>query len=355
MRPSRIAPRLRPLPPVRDGLYDPTFERDSCGVGFVAHLNGRKSHATVQSGLQVLRNLQHRGACGCDQDTGDGAGILLQMPDPFFRAQAGRAPILNSPSPATSGSRSSSCPRTGPNGSCASGRWSRSSSSRGRRFLAGGAFRSFRQRLAGSLARKSPRWCNCLSAAAKATAAGEAFERALYVIRRQAERWAAEAKDDTDSHWFAIPSCSARTIVYKGMLKADQLGPYFPDLADPRMESALALVHSRYSTNTFPQWGLAQPFHMLAHNGEINTLSGNVHWLRARQPRMSGGRLGDDLKKVLPLEYEGLSDSAILDQTVELLVRSGRDLPHAMMMLVPEAYEGRDDIDPARRRVLPIS
>ena len=133
------------------------------------------------------------------------------------------------------------------------------------------------------------------------------------------------------------------------MLKPDQLAEYFPDLSDPNMESALALVHSRYSTNTFPQWGLAQPFHMLAHNGEINTLSGNVRWLQARQPRMKSRILGDDLAKVLPLQYEGLSDSAILDSALELLVQSGRSLPHAIMMLVPEAYEGLPQLDPARR------
>ncbi|MBV8075733.1 MAG: glutamate synthase subunit alpha, partial [Planctomycetaceae bacterium] len=176
-----------------------------------------------------------------------------------------------------------------------------------------------------------------------------AFERALYVIRRRAERWAVAEGTQADPTWFAIASCSARTVVYKGMLKADQLSEYFPDLSDPGMESALALVHSRYSTNTLPQWGLAQPFHLLAHNGEINTLQGNVNWLRARQPRMRSAVLKDDLAKVTPLEFEGLSDSAVLDQALELLVRAGRILPHALLMLVPEAYEGRDDLDPALR------
>src|SRR5581483_6799685 len=138
-----------------------------------------------------------------------------------------------------------------------------------------------------------------------------------------AERWAAVEVDETDAHWFAVPSCSAATIVYKGMLKADQLEAYFPDLSDPSLESALALVHSRYSTNTFPQWSLAQPFHMLAHNGEINTLKGNVHWLQARAPLMRSTVLGSDLEKVVPSDLVGLSDSAILDRTLELLVRAG--------------------------------
>ncbi len=183
----------------------------------------------------------------------------------------------------------------------------------------------------------------------KATRDAEAFERALYIIRRRAERWTAAEGTHADPFWLAIASCSARTIVYKGMLKADQLSEYYPDLSDPSMESVLALVHSRYSTNTFPQWALAQPFHLLAHNGEINTLQGNVNWLKARQPRMRNAGFGAGLDKVLPLEFEGLSDSAILDQALELLVQSGRSLPHAMLMLVPEAYEGLPGLDPALR------
>jgi glutamate synthase (NADPH/NADH) large chain/glutamate synthase (ferredoxin) len=337
---------LVPSPPVREGLYYPAFERDACGVGFLADLRGRKTHATVRDALQLLRNLQHRGACGCDPETGDGGGILLQLPDPFFRAVADEL-----------GAR---LPPAGEYGVCFCFLPTDN--------LARGACRSALERIVveegqtvlgwrsvpvvssaiGWLARSTePRMEQLLVGQGKKTPDVDAFERKLYVIRRRAERWARTQSAPAET--FAIASCSSRTIIYKGMLKPDQLEAYFPDLANHGMESALALVHSRYSTNTFPRWALAQPFHTLAHNGEINTLNGNVHWWKARQVLMRGGAIGEDLPKVLPLEFEGLSDSAVLDRAVELLVKSGRTLPHAMMMLVPEAYEEQKHLDPAVR------
>ena len=347
--PSQPVPfRFQPLAPRREGLYDPAFERDSCGVGFVARLDGRKSHTTVQSGLQLLRNLQHRGACGCDQDTGDGAGILLQMPDAFFRAEAERLEI-ELPPPGAYGVAFVFLPRKGLERTVCKRAIEAVVAEEGQVVLGWRPVPVVSSAI-GWLARsQEPVMEQLLIGRGNSTPDEVVFERSLYVIRRRIERWGAEESSQGDPLWLAVPSCSTRTIVYKGMLKPDQLAEYFPDLSDPNMESALALVHSRYSTNTFPQWGLAQPFHMLAHNGEINTLSGNVRWLQARQPRMKSRTLGDDLAKVLPLQYDGLSDSAILDSALELLVQSGRSLPHAIMMLVPEAYEGLPQLDPARR------
>ncbi|MDB5309124.1 MAG: gltB 1 [Gemmataceae bacterium] len=343
----RSAFRFVPPPPVRSGLYDPSFERDSCGVGFVADLHGRKSVSIVRDALQLLRNLQHRGACGCDQDTGDGAGILFQLPDPFFREQA-RDLMIDLPRPGeyavafcflpTDGNPRAACRRAVEEVVADEGQ-----------VVLGWRPVPVKSAAIGWLARsQEPAMEQLLIGRGKSTPDGDAFEQKLYVIRRRAERWAV-THGAPMSAGFAIPSCSSRTVVYKGMLKPDQLEAYFPDLSHPGTVSALGLVHSRYSTNTLPQWALAQPFQMLAHNGEINTLSGNAHWLKARQVMMRGGQLGDDLVKVLPLEFDGLSDSAVLDRAVELLVRSGRSLPHAMMMLVPEAYEGMAELDPAVR------
>ena len=330
------------------GLYDPAFERDSCGVGFVADMSGRKSHATIQSGLQVLKNLQHRGACGCDQDTGDGAGILMQLPDLFFRSDntslSDRLPAAGDYGVAfvflpRGGAQRLICHRT----------LEAVVAAEGQKML-GWRDVPVVSSAIGWLARsQEPVMEQLFIGRGEGTAAGDQFERKLYVIRRRAEKWAYSESIGNDALGFAIASCSARTIVYKGMLKPDQLPAYFPDLGDSRLESALALVHSRYSTNTFPRWGLAQPFHLLAHNGEINTLQGNLHWMKARQSRMRSRVLGADLDKALPLDFEGMSDSAALDQVLALLVQAGRSLPHALMMLVPEAYEGDRSIDPARR------
>jgi glutamate synthase (NADPH/NADH) large chain/glutamate synthase (ferredoxin) len=348
MPPTSGVRHFVPLAPRRDGLYDPGFEKDACGVGFVARLDGRKSHAIVQLGLQVLRNLHHRGACGCDQETGDGAGVLLQMPDAFFRGESARLGITLPP-PGDYGVAFLFLPKNGTQRVVCQRAIESFVLSAGHAVL-GWRTVPVVSSSVGWLARsQEPAMVQLLIGRGADTPPGDAFERALYVIRRQAERWAAEECPDEDCHWFAAPSCSARTIVYKGMLKADQLAAYFPDLSDPSLESALALVHSRYSTNTFPQWGLAQPFHMLAHNGEINTLKGNVHWLQARGPMMRSTLFGRDLAKVLPTDLTGLSDSAILDRVVELLVMSGRSVPHALLMLVPEAYEGLSRLDPARR------
>jgi len=341
------APLSVPRPPIPEGLYDPAFERDACGVGYLANIRGQKSHGIVADALQLLRNLQHRGACGCDQNTGDGAGILMQMPDPFFREQADRQQIKLPPVGQygvafcffpTNNDLRAHCQSAVAQAAIEEGQ-----------VVLGWRSVPVETKAIGWLAKSTePVMQQLIIGRGKAIADEAAFERKLYVIRRKAERWAVRHGTATAAG-FAIPSCSSRTVIYKGMLKCDQLQEYFPDLGHAGMESALAVVHSRYSTNTFPQWALAQPFHMLAHNGEINTLNGNVHWLKARQDMLEGGLLAGDLEKTLPLDFLGLSDSAVLDRTIELLVRSGRSLPHAMMMLVPEAYESQPSLDPAVR------
>ncbi len=334
--------------PVREGLYDPSFEHDACGVGFVAHLRGVRSHEIVANALRVLRNLQHRGACGCDPETGDGAGILLQVPDAFLRGRAGELGV-RLPGAGSYAVASVFLPREDDQRSRCQAALERIVTEEGLAFL---GWRSVPvdSSVVGWLARsQEPRVAQAFIGRGAGLADGAAFERVLYLVRRRAEVWAAGEGRLDNPLSFYLSSCSSRTLVYKGMLKPDQLARYYPDLTDPALESALAIVHSRYSTNTFPQWALAQPFHFLAHNGEINTLRGNAHWLRARQAQMRSEAFGPDLARALPLGFDGLSDSAVLDQAVALLVHAGRSLPHALMMLVPEAYENQPGLDPARR------
>ncbi|HVW89338.1 MAG TPA: glutamate synthase large subunit, partial [Gaiellaceae bacterium] len=311
----------------KQGLYDPSFEHDACGVAFVARLDGRRSHETVDRALRALENLEHRGAAGADADTGDGAGILLQLPDAFLRASvtfelpaAGRYGVGFCFLPTEPGRRQE-LERVLEDVVRAEGQT-----------VLGWRDVPVRRNEAGSQARV---FAPVMRQLFVGTDLDDqlAFERKLYVIRRLAEREGA-----------VLPSFSSRTIVYKGMLSAPQLGRYFPDLEDERVETALALVHSRFSTNTFPSWELAHPYRFIAHNGEINTLRGNVNWIRARESQLASELFGDDLQKALPVIQAGGSDTAMFDNVLELLVLSGRSLPHALMMMVPEAYSGRPDV-----------
>ncbi|MFN0152918.1 MAG: glutamate synthase large subunit [Gaiella sp.] len=318
---------------MKTGLYDPAYEHDSCGVAFVARLDGSPTHETVDRGLQALSNLEHRGAAGADALTGDGAGILLQLPDAFLRGVVG----FELPPAGRYGVAMCFLPRDAVR---------RSDLER----LLAGVVEDEEQLVLGW--RDVPVDPAHVGEAAGAVApvvrqlfvgAGpehesdqDAFERKLYVIRRVAE--SAAGPD------LVVPSFSSRTIVYKGMLTAPQLRGCYPDLADERMASALALVHSRYSTNTFPSWELAHPYRMIAHNGEINTVRGNVNWMRARESQLASELFGDDVRKLIPIVRAGGSDTAMFDNVLELLVLAGRSLPHAMMMMVPEAVEGRDDV-----------
>jgi glutamate synthase domain-containing protein 2/glutamate synthase domain-containing protein 1/glutamate synthase domain-containing protein 3 len=326
-----LPPRQRPTAPV--GLYDPGYEHDACGVAFVARLSGEQSHETVQRAITALENLEHRGAAGADPNTGDGAGMLLQLPDELLRGVVG--PDL---------------PPAGQYGVAVCFLPQDAERRAALELLLAGAVESEGQRIVtwrdipvekdyvGITANWFAPYIKQLVVAASPELAydQDAFERKLYVIRRVAEL--AAGPD------LVIPSFSSRTIVYKGMLTAPQLLGYYPDLQDPRTKTALALVHSRFSTNTFPSWELAHPYRYIAHNGEINTLRGNVNWMRARESQLASELFGADLEKVLPVVRPGGSDSATFDNVLELLVLAGRSLPHAVMMMVPEAWEERDDL-----------
>ena len=325
-------PRRRPTAPI--GLYDPAFEHDSCGVAFVAKLDAVASHETLVRALTALANLEHRGAAGADPLSGDGAGMLLQLPDEFFRAvvpaelpAAGAYGVCVCFLPRDDAARRAELERI----------LVAAIEAEGQRVI---CWRDVPMELEhiGVTAREAAPAVRQLLVAASAELAGDrdAFERKLYVIRRSAE---ISAGPD-----LVIPSFSARTIVYKGMLMAPQLARCYPDLRDVRMKTALVLIHSRFSTNTFPSWELAHPYRMIAHNGEINTLRGNVNWMRARESQLASELFGDDLAKLLPVVRPGGSDTANFDNVLELLVLAGRSLPHAMMMMIPEAYDGREDL-----------
>jgi len=312
------------------GLYDPSYEHDACGVAFVARLDGTASHETVQRALRALANLEHRGASGADAETGDGAGILLQIPHLFFAAEveglpeAGRYGVGSFFLPHDDGRRAELEELV-----------ERTVADEGQRFVCWRDVPVDSSRAGTASAGVAPRIRQAVIAAADGLE-GDAFERKLYVIRRVAEL--AAGPD------LVVPSLSSRTLVYKGMLTAPQLEGYYLDLADPRVETALALVHSRYSTNTFPSWELAHPYRYIAHNGEINTLRGNVNWMRARESQLASELFGDDLAKVLPVIRPGGSDTGTFDNVLELLVLAGRSLPHSLMMMIPESYEDRDDM-----------
>ncbi len=331
--------------PSRQGLYDPANEHDACGVGFVAHIKNRKSHAIVAQGLQILQNLTHRGATGYDPLLGDGAGILIQMPDAFLRAEASKLGITL-PAEGCYGCGNIFLPQSANGRAACQSALARLVHEEGQTFLGW---------------RDVPRDNTGLAQAAKdrepavrqvfiggTCADQDAFERKLFVIRKRVEH-EVRRLDLVDGKQFYIPTLSSRTLNYKGMLLAHQVGEYFLDLKDERMASALALVHQRFSTNTFPTWDLAHPFRMIAHNGEINTLRGNINWMAARQKAMASKWLGEDLDKLWPLIVEGQSDSASFDNALELLVMGGYSLPHAMMMLIPEAWAGNPLMDEERR------
>ncbi len=317
------------------GLYDPRYEHDSCGVGFVARVSGEADHSLVEQAVQVLVNLEHRGAIGGDKSTGDGAGLLLATPDAFFRKVCGSQGIdLPSPGQYAAGlvflpsddavakrcvqaleaaAAAEGCPAIG---------WREV---------------PVEPSVLGLFARSSLPVIRQVFLRRGALPDPDAFERKLYAIRRLAER-EVSSWNDADGSQFYLPSLSCRTIVYKGLLTGSQLTRFFPDLTDGDFRSPYAIVHQRYSTNTLPTWHLAHPFRMLAHNGEINTLRGNINRMRAREALLSSPLFGPDLEKIKPVLNEEGSDSAIFDNALELLVRAGRSLPHAMMMMIPEAY-----------------
>src|SRR3954464_13936218 len=323
----------RPTKPV--GLYDPSYEHDACGVAMVARLSGEPSHETVQRAIVALENLEHRGAAGADPNTGDGAGILLQLPDELLRGLVGD----DLPPPGRYGVAVCFLPQDDARRAELEELLTSTVEAEGQRVV-GWRDVPVDKDYVGITANYFAPYIKQLVVAAATPEClddQDAFERKLYVIRRVAEL--AAGPD------LVVPSFSSRTIVYKGMLTAPQLLGYYPDLQDTRAKSALALVHSRFSTNTFPSWELAHPYRYIAHNGEINTLRGNVNWMRARESQLASDLFGaDDLGKVMPIVRPGGSDSATFDNVLELLMLGGRSLPHAGMVMIPEASQGRDDL-----------
>jgi glutamate synthase (NADPH/NADH) large chain len=337
----------QPSLPAPQGLYHPSREHDACGVGFVAHIKGRKSHTIIEQGLTVLRNLTHRGAVGWDPKLSDGAGILIQVPDRFLREEMAKQGV-RLPPPGQYGVGMVFLPREPASRLACEYEIERAVKEEGQVLLGWRDVPVDNSDLAEPAKKLEPVIRQVFIGRGRGVTVTDALERKLYIIRKSAGH-AIQALRLRHGKEFYVPSMSARTIVYKGMLLARQVGEYYLDLKDPRVESALAMVHQRFSTNTFPSWDLAHPFRMICHNGEINTLRGNVNWIRARQGAISSPILGEDLAKIWPLIYDGQSDSASFDNALELLVMGGYSVAHAMMMMIPEAWENHALMDPARR------
>ncbi|HTP73421.1 MAG TPA: glutamate synthase-related protein [Burkholderiaceae bacterium] len=332
----------------RHGLYSATHEHDACGVGFVAHIKGQKSHQIIEQGLQILANLDHRGAVGADKLMGDGAGILIQIPDEYYRSEMAALGI-ELPPPGEYGVGMIFLPKEHASRLACEQELARAVKAEGQVLIGWRDVPVDREMpMSPAVRAKEPVIRQIFIGRGPDVIVPDALERKLYVIRKTASA-AIQALKLTHSREYYVPSMSCRTVIYKGLLLADQVGQYYQDLQDPRVVSALALVHQRFSTNTFPEWPLAHPYRMVAHNGEINTVKGNFNWMRAREGVMKSPVLGDDLKKLYPISFEGQSDTAIFDNALELLVMSGYPLAHAAMMMIPEAWEQHELMDERRR------
>jgi len=383
-RRSDMTPRSLPE---KQGLYDPRYEHDACGVGFVVNLKNRRSHAIVRDALQVLLNLEHRGACGCEKNTGDGAGILFQMPDVFLRRECAKLGF-DLPEPGQYGVGMVFLPSDESGRQICERAFERVVREEGQTVLgwrtvpvdpsplgktAREAMPIIRQIFIGRAGGVNPPVDSHRGVDTPRSPDDLAFERKLYVIRRRIEnllkpspfgpdsseefftRWEADVQREVEAMhaghraMFYIPSLSCKTIIYKGMLNAGQLPIFYPDLNDPTLESALAMVHSRFSTNTFPTWARSHPYRYISHNGEINTLRGNVNWMTARERMFASPLFGNDIKKILPVIDQSGSDSAMFDNALELLVLGGRSLPHAVMMMIPEPWSGDEAMSPEKK------
>ncbi|GBD48724.1 glutamate synthase large subunit [Methylopila sp. Yamaguchi] len=333
------------LPPAQ-GLYDPRHEKDSCGVGFVADMKGRKSHTIIQHGVKILENLEHRGAVGADPRAGDGAGMLVQIPHKFFAAEAERLGFTL-PEPGFYAVGHVFAPRDPAAVANLKAVFERVVVEEGQTFLGWREVPTDNSSLGESVKPTEPVQLQVFVGRSPSIDSEDDFERKLFILRKVVSNEIYGADPRASSYYPVSLSC--RTIVYKGMFLADQLSAYYPDLKDERFESALALVHQRFSTNTFPAWSLAHPYRMVAHNGEINTLRGNVNWMAARQASVDSELYGNDISKLWPISYEGQSDTACLDNALEFLVQGGYSLVHAMMVLVPEAWAGNPLMDEQRR------
>ena len=335
-------------PPPAQGLYDPQNEHDACGVGFVVNIKGQRSHQIIKDALQVLVNLLHRGACGCEANTGDGAGILIQIPHEFLKRECAKTGVVL-PAPGHYGVGSIFLPRDSKQRTQMVEILEKAIANAGQKLLGWRDVPVNNEKLGQTAKDAEPVMRQVFIGRGTKAENEDAFERRLFLIRKDAGHAIADS-NFTQKSSFYIPSFSCRTLLYKGMLIADQIESYYPDLLDPLMDSALALVHQRFSTNTFPSWSLAHPFRYLAHNGEINTLRGNVNWMRAREALFETEYFTpEEVKLILPVVNERGSDSAILDQALEMLVMCGRTLPHAMMMLIPEAWSGHESMSQEKK------
>ena len=341
-------------PPGAQGLYDPRHEHDACGVGFVVNVKGRRSHAVIAQGLRLLINLLHRGACGCEANTGDGAGILIQMPDRFLRRVTGPLGI-QLPEAGQYGAGLVFLPRNRAERRAIESLIVTILEEEDLKLLGWREVPADNRLLGARAVASQPVFQHLFVGRGKhfpfnpdPEADRLRFERKLYVARKRIEH-EVDRLTLAEKHFFYVVSLSARTLIYKGMLTADQIAPLFPDLTDPDTHSALALVHQRFSTNTFPSWPLAHPYRLVAHNGEINTLRGNINWMRAREGLLQSPELGEDLAKILPIIREGGSDTATFDNVLEFLAMTGRSLPHAILMMIPEPWSGDPSLGPERR------
>src|SRR3984885_10692541 len=332
--------------PQPQGLYHPRNEHDACGMGLVASIRGEKSHDIIKKGLEVLINLTHRGAAGCDPETGDGAGILIQIPHVFFARECGELGI-QLPEAGAYGVAMCFLPVDKHSRLQCEGVFERIAQEEGLTVL-GWRDTPVNGDAIGREARASQPYIEQLFVGRPKDLEEEVFERLLYRVRRCTESEIAESEIEGKDDFF-VPSFSCRTIVYKGLMLAPQIEKFYFELANPLVTSALCLVHQRFSTNTFPSWKLAHPYRYIAHNGEINTVRGNVNWMNARRRRMESELIGADLDKMWPIIPHGQSDTACLDNALELLLIGGYPLAHAMMMLIPEAWAGNQQMDPKRR------
>src|ERR1043165_7563459 len=333
--------------PPAQGLFDGK-ERDSCGVGFVVNMKGKKSHKIVEDALQILLNLKHRGACGCEANTGDGAGILMQIPHTFLKREMAKQGVAL-PEPGHYGVASVFLPPTAAQRHQVQILFEKAVRKEGQGGVGGRNIPQNDEDIGPSAQIVEPDIRQFFIGRRANVKDDDAFERKLFLIRKRAEAKIANSYL-REKNFFYVPSCSCRTLIYKGMLNADQMENFFPELHDPEVESALALVHQRFSTNTFPTWSLAHPFRYLAHNGEINTLRGNINWMRARQGLFESEYFTkEEMSRLVPVCVESGSDSAILDNALEMLVMCGRSIPHAMMMLIPEAWSGHESMSQEKK------
>ncbi|HEY6831664.1 MAG TPA: glutamate synthase large subunit, partial [Pseudolabrys sp.] len=333
--------------PEAQGLYDPALDKDSCGVGFIADIKGRKSHQIVEDGLRILCNLEHRGATGADPRMGDGAGILVQMPHKFFAKEATRLGFTL-PAPGQYAVGYLFMPVDNNWRQIIRDIYAEVIAREGLTLLGWRDVPTDNSTLGESVKPTEPKHMQVFIGRGKKKFSEDEFERRLYILRKSISNAIYKRRERRTSGYYPV-SISCRTVIYKGMFLADQLGAYYPDLHDPDFQSAIALVHQRFSTNTFPTWSLAHPYRYLAHNGEINTLRGNVNWMAARQASVSSPLFGKDISKLWPISYEGQSDTACFDNALEFLVQGGYSLAHAMMMMVPEAWAGNPLMDEERR------